>query len=148
MAILVFLTGTLFGEEAVVQTKSSPVREYNRFYAPVLITVYFEDRLTVLEEKGDWVKVKAYGVEGWIPASAIQKQEEELRPVLLGTEMTPEEDNEVTLAGKGFNPQVEKRLQEMDEELDFSKVDEIESYTPDEKLLRIFIQTGGLNFPE
>lgn len=148
--LLFFLAqGTVFGEEVIVRTKTGQIRSQNRFYAPIVLTVSFEDRLEVISEQGDWFNVKFDGKEGWIHSSAVNlKKPKELRPVLLGAEMAPEEADEVTLAGKGFNPQVEKDMQKKHAELDFSKVDQIESRTPDGKKLETFIREGGLNTPE
>ena len=147
--ILFSLASLSFGETAVVTTKTNHIRKSNRFYAPIVTTVSFEDTLEVISENGEWLNVRFNEKEGWIHKSAVEKKEKkELRPVLLGAEMAPEETNEVTLAGKGFNPQVEKDMQTKHSELDFSKVDRIEAQTPNGKSLEQFIREGELNFPQ
>ncbi|MCF8068054.1 MAG: SH3 domain-containing protein [Desulfobacterales bacterium] len=136
-------------QTALISTKENHIREYNRFYAPSLVKVYFEDEVEVISQDGDWFKVKFNEVEGWIHKSAIVKnKKQELRPVLLGAEMAPEEEDEVTLAGKGFNPEVEYALSQENPELNFAKVDEITSSEVDLAEVQAFIKEGGLNFPQ
>ncbi len=95
------------------------------------------------------MNVRFNETEGWIHKSAVEKKEKkELRPILLGAEMAQEDSNEVTLAGKGFNPQVEKDIKTKNSELNFAKVDQIESRDPDAKALEQFIKKGGLKLPE
>ena len=135
---------------AVVKTKENQIREFDRFYAPVKATVKFEDKLDVLESKGDWIKVKFGNVEGWIHNSAVvTTRKMTYKPVLLGAEIDPEaEEDEVTLAGKGFNAQIEKKVGEKNPELNFVKVDEIVNYEISPAEVNEFIKKGELNQPK
>lgn len=149
MTVFFSLTILSFAETAIVRTKTNHIRTSNRLYAPIVTTVTLEDTLEIISEKGEWLNVRFNGKEGWIHKSAVEKnKKKELRPVLLGAEMAPEETDEVTLAGKGFNPQVEKDMQKKYSELNFSKVDQIESQVIDGKELEQFIKSGGLNLPQ
>jgi hypothetical protein len=56
-------------------------------------------------------------------------------------------EEEVALAGKGFNPQVEDSYKRKHSELDFTKVDRIEKFKIPEDELIIFINNGGLDQP-
>jgi hypothetical protein len=56
-------------------------------------------------------------------------------------------EDEVALAGKGFNPQVEESYKRKHAELDFNKVDRIEKFKIPEDELVIFIRDGGLDQP-
>ena len=56
--------------------------------------------------------------------------------------------SEVALAGKGFNPEVEKSYGKAHPEMNYALVDEVERYSVDPNSLRSFIQRGGLKVSE
>lgn len=146
------LTGLLSAAEkiAVVKTKENFIREFDRFYAPVKAKVQFEDQLQVIETKNDWLHVKFKDTEGWIHGTAvITSRKMTYKPVMLGAEIDPEaEEDEVTLAGKGFNAQVEKKVGEKNPELNFVKVDEIVNYEVSPGEINSFIKDGGVTLPK
>lgn len=154
IVILVFfaLTGLLSAAEkiAVVKTKENFIREFDRFYAPVKVKVQFEDQLQILETKNDWLHVKFKDTDGWIHNTAvITSRKMTYKPVMLGAEIDPEaEEDEVTLAGKGFNAQVEKKVGEKNPELNFVKVDEVVNYEVSPADINSFIKDGGLTLPK
>lgn len=135
---------------AVVKTKENYIREFDRFYAPVKAKVQFEDQLQIIETKNDWLRVRFRDVEGWIHSSAVvSSRKMAYKPVMLGSEIDPEaEEDEVTLAGKGFNAQIEKKVGEKNPELNFAKVDEIANYDVSPAEINTFIKNGGLNLPK
>ena len=55
--------------------------------------------------------------------------------------------DEVSLAGKGFNPQVEAGYRKSGKNLNYTAVDEILKYTVSEKSLETFVLQGGLIQP-
>ncbi len=134
---------------AEVQTKVNYIRKFNRFYAPVKLKVAYGDKLRVIQKDGDWFKVSFNNVEGFIHKSAIVKMKKrKLQPVLLGAEMTPEAEDEVTLAGKGFNAQVEKKMGDDNPELNYLKVDDILAYQVNPEAIESFIKEGELRLPK
>lgn len=135
---------------AVVKTKENFIREFDRFYAPVKAKVKFEDQLQIIETKGDWLHVRFEGAEGWIHSSSVvSSRKMTYKPVMLGSEIDPEaEEDEVTLAGKGFNAQVEKKVGEKNPELSFAKVDDIVNYSVSPDEINQFIKDGGLKLPQ
>lgn len=134
-------------ETLVVITKENAIRKDCRFFAPVLIKVKSDDRLELVSTEGDWYRVGFKGTKGCIHKSAVEKKTFRLSGLAgSGGQAT---SDEVALAGKGFNPQVEKSYRGKNPESDrqFRKLDEIEGHeTPDEDLRR-FITDGGLVQP-
>jgi hypothetical protein len=132
-------------ETARVVTRENAIRTDSRFFAPVRVTVRYQDTVTVLARKGDWFKVRFKGTEGYIHKSALEEKNFSFGS-LAGKGGGASAD-EVALAGKGFNPQVEASFRKSHPGLSFRTVDELErSRVPAEQMER-FIVTGGLNTP-
>lgn len=136
-----------FGETAKIVTKNNFIREYCKFYAPVKASVRYDDLLEVISTNGDWFKVRVGEIEGCIHKSAIVRQRP-IRPVLLGVDIEPTSEDEVALAGKGFNYEVEESYKNSHPEMNFSLLDLIENYEVDENKIIEFINHGKLKLPK
>ncbi len=148
ISLIIFIAPLLASAEtARVITKENAIRQECRFFSPVRAQVKYDDQLTILAKEGDWYRVSFKGVRGCIHKSAIQERRFELTGV-RGTQGQPASKDEVSLAGKGFNPQVENSFKNKNPQLNFSLVDRIEEYTVSEENLRMFIKDGGLVLPE
>jgi hypothetical protein len=102
--------------------------------------------LEVVSKEGDWFQVTFKGVEGCIHKSAVQKKSLSLSK-LTGSQGKGTSGEEVALAGKGFNPQVEAAYKNKNPELNFGAVDRVESYKISDSELMQFIQKGELSLP-
>jgi hypothetical protein len=140
------VTTAVAAQTVRVITKENAIRSSCRFFAPVVATVQYNDRLEVLSLEGDWMKVRFDGVEGCIHKSAVEQQKVTLSDLDLGGGSSATED-EVALAGKGFNPQVEEAYRDENPELRFETVDRIEARTLTEGQHVVFIEEGRLNLP-
>ncbi len=132
-------------ETVQVTTRENAVRNECRFFAPVKLKVVLGDRLDVSGRKGDWYLVSARGVSGCIHKSAVESRNfsSSGRGAATGAAST----DEVSLAGKGFNPQVEAGYRASGKDLNYDAVDEIGRLTVSEKSLESFIKQGGLIQP-
>jgi hypothetical protein len=133
-------------ETTMVITKENAIRESCRFFSPVKATVRYGDALEVISQEGDWFRVNFRGVQGCIHKSAIEKRSFSLSN-LVGSNKQSTSGQEVALAGKGFNPQVESAYRSQNPKLNFEEVNAIENYRVPESKLREFIKTGRLNLP-
>jgi hypothetical protein len=136
----------LHAETATVITKQNAIRGSCKFFSPVKATVRYGDALEVVSQEGDWFHVKFNGVQGCIHKSAIQKQSFSITKLGLSGKGSASGE-EVALAGKGFNPQVEAEYRAENPELNFGAVDRIESDTVSDSELEDFIEDGKLNLP-
>jgi len=136
---------TSFAETVRVATKENAVRESCRFLAPIKNKVQYGDELEVISKEGDWIKVKLKNVKGCIHKNAVTDKAVALSDV--STKGHTASSDEVALAGKGFNPEVEKSYKGKHPELDFNAVNSIEAYSVQDEPLRLFIKAGGLNQP-
>jgi hypothetical protein len=136
---------TAAAETIQVTTRENAVRSDCRFFAPVKLKVILGDRLTVSGRKGDWFLVSAKGVSGCIHKSAVEARN--FASSGRGASAGGTSSDEVSLAGKGFNPQVEAGYRKSGKNLNYVAVDEISRLTVSEKNLESFVQQGGLIQP-
>lgn len=132
-------------ETVQVTTRENAVRSDCRFFAPVKLKVSLGDRLSVSGRKGDWYLVSAKGVNGCIHKSAVE--ERTFSASGRGAASGGTSADEVSLAGKGFNPQVEAGYRKSGKDLNYAAVDEIVKFTVSEKSLESFVLQGGLIQP-
>jgi hypothetical protein len=132
-------------ESVQVTTRENAVRGECRFFAPVKLKVVLGDHLTVKGRKGDWYLVNAKGVNGCIHKSAVEERTFAAsgRSASGGGAAA----DEVSLAGKGFNPQVEAGYRKSNTNLNYAAVDEIVRFQVNEKSLESFVLQGGLIQP-
>jgi hypothetical protein len=132
-------------ETIQVTTRENAVRGDCRFFAPVKLKVSLGDRLTVSGRKGDWYLVSARGVNGCIHKSAVEDRS--FSSSGRGASEGGAAADEVSLAGKGFNPQVEAGYRKSNKNLNYAAVDEIGRIQVNEKALESFVLQGGLIQP-
>ena len=147
---LIILLSSLFSltaaaETVQVTTRENAVRSDCRFFAPVKLKVSLGDRLSVSGRKGDWYLVSAKGVKGCIHKSAVESRS--FAASGRGAASGGTSADEVSLAGKGFNPQVEAGYRKSGKGLNYAAVDEIMRFTVSEKNLESFVLQGGLIQP-
>jgi len=145
-ALVIVVTAVFAAEVVKVVTKENAIRSSCRFFAPVVATVRYNDVLEVVSKEGDWYRVRFNGVEGCIHKSAVEQQKITLADIGLGEKRSASED-EVALAGKGFNPQVEDAYKGENPELAYQSVDQVEAYAVPEQRQIAFIEEGRLNLP-
>lgn len=145
LALLLGSASLCSAETARIVTKENAIRQDCRFFAPVKAKVRYNDSVTIQGQSGDWFRVSFKGVKGCIHKSALEEKGFSLSG--LGGSGAPVSSNEVSLAGKGFNPQVEASYKGRHPEMNFSTVDGIEKYQVSPEALQEFFEEGGLNQP-
>ncbi|MDM8523878.1 SH3 domain-containing protein [Desulfococcaceae bacterium HSG8] len=128
-----------------VQVKQTQVRSAPSFLGKIVIRLSYGDSVRVIRKKGAWVRVGAgTGIEGWMHNSALTEKEIMLRAG-AGNVSQAVTGNEVALAGKGFNKQVEQEFRTKNPHLDFSWIDRMEMITIPQDGLQSFMETGELS---
>ena len=142
---LIAMAAVAAAETVTVITRENTVREECRFLAPAKAKVQFGDELEVTAREGDWFRVKFRNAKGCIHKNAIRERTTALTDTSgKGYRAT---GDEVALAGKGFNSEVEKSYRGKHPELDYHAVESIEAYRLSDESLKAFIAAGGLNQP-
>jgi uncharacterized protein YgiM (DUF1202 family) len=131
-------------EGLVVKVQTTQLRRTPQFFGPSLAALKAGDRLEKVSEANGWIQVKtAAGVIGWIHSSAVIASTVALTSTgqNLRTQATA---NEVALAGKGFNKQVEDSYKSKHGEVSFVWVDRMVQVRIGLAQLQDFLTQGRL----
>ncbi|WP_420266098.1 hypothetical protein [Candidatus Magnetominusculus dajiuhuensis] len=140
--LLLLVPALVYGETMQVITKENAIRADCNFFSAVKAMVKYADALEVVSTKGDWYMVSFGGKSGCIHKSALNKTAVQLAKTQGGSHAASNE--EVSLAGKGFNPQVEDAYKKKHPDLDFNLVTKVEGFTVPVEKVAMFIKAGGL----
>jgi hypothetical protein len=146
--IVITVAASAYAEPATVIVKENAIRESCKFFAPVKAMIHAGNVLEIVSQDGDWFQVKFNNVQGCVHKSVVQTKSVSLSKKLIGSEKQSASGEEVALAGKGFNPQVEAAYKSKNPKLNFQAVDAIGGYTVAENKVQEFIASGKLNTPK
>ena len=128
-----------------VQVKKGQLRSNPSFLGKIVETLSYGERVEVLEEKVDWMKVglPGSGASGWIHNSALTKKKIQLR---AGKEVAGVSDSELVIAGKGFTKQVEEEFKLENQEIDYTWIDRMEAeFVVSQDEIQHFLEEGNLS---
>jgi SH3-like domain-containing protein len=127
-----------------VQVKNGQVLASPSFLGKVVTRVNYGDRMEVLETQGDWSKVNAPdGQSGWIHSSALTKKKIAMSAGGQNAQ-TGASGDELALAGKGFNSDVEADFKAKNRNVDFTWVDKMEKIKVKPESSQQFLKDGGI----
>ena len=138
-------TGAWAAKEMSVQVREGQLRNRGSFLGTVVATVAYGDRVTVNQTLAGWCEVaKADGTAGWIHESALTPKRVELASGTSDARVESVGSEEVALAGKGFNKEVEAEYKKQNKDLDYTWVDWMvqQKVTPEEIVK--FLKQGEL----
>lgn len=140
---LALLAGSAFAGTVTVLVKRTKVRSRPAHYARSLGTVRLGQQLESRGEDRGWHRVDFKGRKGYLHKSAVSAKEVRLgKSRSVGSTGTSAE--EITLAGKGFNEQIEAEYRKSLGPEAYRAVDAMEKRQVSEKELRSFMRKGGL----
>jgi SH3-like domain-containing protein len=127
-----------------VQVKSGQIRATPSYLGQLVAPLNYGDRLQVLEQQGEWCKVTAPGGQsGWVHNSALTKKKVVLKAGAQDAQ-TAASDDELALAGKGFNKEVEADFKAKNKNIDFAWVDKMEKFKVAPGSMQQFLKEGGI----
>jgi len=131
-----------------VQVKESPMRAVPSFLGSVIGLLTYGDRVRVLEEKPGWLKVAdAAGSAGWMHLSALTPKRVVLKAGAADVEAGASGE-EMALAGKGFNSDVEAQFRAQNRGIDFGPVDRMLKRNVSAGEMAAFLREGGVQPPQ
>ncbi len=142
--LLLTLTGCMaFAASMSVQVQQSKIRATPSQLGSVVDTVKYGDVIEAGEVKNGWYPVTTKtGQKGWLHESTLSK-----KPIKMSAGTTTVaagvSSDEVALAGKGFNEQVESKIK-AEGKLDFAWVDMMIKYKVDAEKIAAFRAQGHL----
>jgi hypothetical protein len=144
--VVLFVAATVGAALGVmsVQVKNGQLRSSPSFLASPVAPVAYCDQVELLQQQGDWMEVNAPGAKkGWIHQSALTKKKMSMgaggKDPALGAS-----GDEVALAGKGFNADVEKKFRADHRSTDFMWVDKMELMKVSPEEMVAFLRDGGV----
>ena len=148
LALIVLLAATvgvlIAGADSMsVMVRETQARATPSYLGAVLAVLAYGDRVDILEEQRDWLKVALPGgKQGWVHRSALTEKRVVLKAGSGRAEQTAS-GSEVALAGKGFNKEVEAEYR-AEHDLDYTWVDRMEGFRVSMKEVMSFIEEGEL----
>jgi hypothetical protein len=142
--VAALLASSARAETLTVVVKEAAVKKQPYFYAPSLGTVHLGEHLESTSNEHGWHQVPFQGATGWLHDSAVTTKKFQIGAAeSVGSTGTTAD--EVTIAGKGFNEQVEQTYRHTGPQANFSAVDAMERSTVSDAELRRFVQEGSLS---
>ena len=128
-----------------VQVKQGAVRTTPSFLAQIIAYLAYGDQVTVTGEQNSWSRIALPGAypEGWIHSSALSAKKIVLKSGASDVEQAASDD-ELTLAGRGFNREVEQEFRSENPDVDFTWIDRMEAMNVSQDQIQNFIKAGGL----
>jgi uncharacterized protein YgiM (DUF1202 family) len=133
---------TLAGKTMYVTAKTVDLKSSSAFFSDVKGTLVYGDSVTVVQEYGRWTEVRAaekQNLSGWIAAANLTS----MRLLSGGSSSTTASANELALAGKGFNQEVENSYKTSGN-LNYDAIDAIEKEEVPNRELYNFLLEGHL----
>lgn len=129
-------------ETLSVQVKEGELRATPSFLGQIVTRVAYGDRVTVIEDRGTWKKVSVRsGKQGWMHTSALTTKKIALKAGQTNVQ-TGATQNELALAGKGFNEQVEASYRKENRNLDYTWINRMETFKVSPDQMRSFLAQG------
>ena len=129
-----------------VQVKKCQLRNKPSFLGKIVINLKYADQVTVKQEDKNWYEVVPVNKKngGWVHVSALSTKKIILKEGSKDVENAASSD-ELALAGKGFNEQVENDFKKKNKNADFTWVDKMEKIVISSSEMQSFLKEGGLN---
>jgi hypothetical protein len=149
LGLIILCTPVAWGADAdsmSVQVKQCQVRTAPSFMARIIATLPYGERLPVISSQGSWTQVymTVAGVNGWVHTSALTRKKIVLAAGAADVNKTATSD-ELALAGKGFNKQVEGEFRAKHNNLDYARIDQMEKLNVTQSAIREFLKEGAVS---
>ena len=143
-ALLMLSAAAVLADSLVVKVKTTSLKEEPVFYSNTVAVLNSGEQLEKLAEQKGWYKIRTQdNREGWLHSSAVKIKKFSLvaadKPVESGASA-----EEVALAGKGFNQQVEEKYRADNPGVSFAAVDNMLALEVTPEQLKAFLENGRL----
>ncbi len=144
LCVLAAVTAWAATQMMSVQVREGQLRERPSFLGRIVTDVEYGDRMTVLSSQGGWTKVRNDdGKSGWIHTSALTEKKVVMKAGDINAE-TAASGEELALAGKGFNDEVEAEFKSSNPDVDYKWVDKMENMVVSIDQSMDFLEDGGV----
>jgi len=126
-----------------VQVKNAPVRATPSFVGKVVGALDYGDQVEIQQTQGAWSKVAGAGVSGWMHTSALSSKKIVLAAGQEQVKVAASGD-ELALAGKGFNSDVEAQFKSAHKDIDFTWINLMEKIRIPATEMQVFLKDGDV----
>jgi hypothetical protein len=141
---LLIALAALAAQQLSVQVRETALRQRPSYLGPAAADLAYGTRLDVLETRGPWHHVRTPdGRTGWVHDSALSERTIDLGSGASDAEVAADSD-ELALAGKGFNEQVERAYREGNQQVDYTWVDRMSLWHVSSAESRRFLERGQI----
>ncbi|WP_372678023.1 SH3 domain-containing protein [Desulfosarcina sp.] len=147
LAVFLMISGiTMAAATKSVQIREGAIRSAPSFMSKIIAKVAYGDLVEAVDNKNGWSRVRRAGVEqsGWIHDSALTHKKIVLTAGPSDVSQGATGD-EIALAGKGFNEQVEREFKEKNPQLNFKLIDQMEKIVVSDSQMRQFLEAGRVS---
>ncbi len=142
--VFIILVTLLIAETLMVKVQTTYLRKEPKFYASTIAVLQAGELVEKISAANGWYQVKtAQGLVGWLHSSAVQTGKFDLATTDRSLTAKATAD-EIALAGKGFNKQVEESFKAQHSEADFAAVDRMLEVKVTQNQLLKFLEEGKL----
>jgi uncharacterized protein YgiM (DUF1202 family) len=143
-ALLILAVTQLVAETLTVKVRSTSLRSAPKFYAASVQALQAGDKVEKISTQDGWIQVRTSGgAVGWVHSSAVAVPKFDLMASNQGPKTQASAD-EIALAGKGFNKQVEENYRAKHGELSFVWVDKMLKIEISAAMVEAFLKAGRL----
>jgi hypothetical protein len=131
---------SLVGRTMYITAKTIEIKSSTAFFADTLGTLAYGAPVSVLQEYGKWALIRSSEqpeLSGWIAATSLTTKR------IIVNSSTSASANEIALAGKGFNQEVEN-VYRQNGTLNYEAIDDMEAIRIPNRQLFSFLQEGRL----
>jgi hypothetical protein len=131
---------SLVGKTMYVTAKTLEVKSSTAFFADTLGSLAYGAPVSVLQEYGKWAQIRSSEppeISGWISSASLTSKR------IIVSSSTSASANEIALAGKGFNQEVENAYRQ-NGTLNYEAIDAMEAMHIPNRQLFAFLQEGRL----
>ena len=146
MSATVILTSIARADRMSVQVQDGQVRATPSFLGAVIAKLPYGSSVEAQPEQNGWMQVQtATGQQGWMSASSLTTKK--IAMTAGGAGASGASSDELALAGKGFNSDVEKEFKKENPNISFAAVDKMSKIkiTPHE--MQKFLAEGSVKPP-
>jgi SH3-like domain-containing protein len=128
-----------------VQVREGQIRATPSFLGKMVAKVAYGDRVDMLEDRDAWKRVSTPGgkLQGWMHTSALTTKRVVLKAGQADVQTGATRD-ELALAGKGFNEQVEAAFKKENKNIDYTWINRMEAFSVSPDQMLNFLARGNL----
>jgi hypothetical protein len=144
LVFLLLLPGATFAEVMYVKVAKTRLLSRASAFSKTKATLKYRTKVTVLVKKGAYFKVRTKQGTGYLPKRSLLVKKPRYSSRLKGKYVS---SDEVALATKGFNEQVESDYKHQHRDLPYAELDQLEkdtTYKDVTKTFRSFRKKGKL----